>query len=176
MSLCDVQLHTYNSRLTIDLDGTFLICLGDFSDQLPPSSPSQRASATVSRAPSSPEDLITILVAFPKFLSSARVLACGSSVVPEPSLHPIRESAQSKLGRGPKHFCVLPGRTSRPCAQVLLPAACFQLFRACVFWDLNQTTQTAATTSSHTLDHCPPLTLNEPIAFSAPFSRLLVRA
>jgi len=100
VSLCDVQLRTYNSRLTIDLDGTFLICLGDFSDQLPPSSPSQRASATVSRAPSSPENLVTILVAFPKFLSSARVLACGSSVVPEPSLHPIRESAQSKLGRG----------------------------------------------------------------------------
>lgn len=166
VSLCDVQLRTYNSRLTIDLGGTFLICLGDFSDQLPPSSPSQRASATVSRAPSSLEDLVTILVAFPKSLSSARVLACGSSVVPEPSLHPIRESAQSKLGRGEtKTFLCTAGANQqvnniprnarccrtvdndrRPYAQVLPPAACFQFFRACVFWDLSQTTQTASLT------------------------------
>lgn len=68
-----------------------MICLGDFSDQLPlPALRSGRLQPFLGHR--RPQKILP--------LSSARVLACGSSIVSEPSPHPIRESAQSKLGRG----------------------------------------------------------------------------
>ena len=141
VSLCDVQLRAYNSRLTIDLGGTFFICLGDFSDQLPlPALRSGRLQPFLAHR--RPQKI------FP--LSSARVLACGSSIVSEPSPHPIRESAQSKLGCGEtKTYLCTAGanqqvnnipRNARRCRTVdndHRPAACFQFFRACVLWDLS---------------------------------------
>lgn len=183
MSLCDVQLRTYNSRLTIDLSGTLFICLGDFSDQLPlPALRSGRLQPFLGHR--RPQKILP--------LSSARVLACGSSIVSEPSPHPIRESAQSKLGRGEtKTYLCTAGanqqvnnipRNARCCRTVdndRRPCCLLSVFPRLCPLGLKlkplRPHSNAATTSSYILDHYPPPTLNESIA-SGPFSRPLVRA
>lgn len=107
--------------LTIDLDSTFFICLGDLSDQLPPSSPSQRASATVFRAPSSPEDLVTILVV-PVLSASAGVWFVRRARAIAPSDSRIRPE-QIRARRDQNIFVCCRGEPADPahkCSHLLL--------------------------------------------------------